>query len=105
MRISQNETAHKRNLFILINKLIKHQYELFVIYLYLYIYQKHGLLWWFSRKESACSAGNTGSISGQEDPLEEEMETHSSTHAWEIPWTEESGQATVQGVAKESDMT
>ena len=26
---------------------------------------------------------------GQEDPLEEEMATHSSTLAWEIPWTEE----------------
>ena len=27
----------------------------------------------------------------QEDPLEREMVTHSSTLAWEIPWTEESG--------------
>ena len=26
-----------------------------------------------------------------EDPLEEEMATHSSTLAWEIPWTEETG--------------
>ena len=26
---------------------------------------------------------------GQEDPLEKEMATHSSTLAWEIPWTEE----------------
>ena len=28
---------------------------------------------------------------GQEDPLEKEMETYSSTFAWEIPWTEEPG--------------
>ena len=28
---------------------------------------------------------------GQEDPLEEEMATHSSIHAWKIPWTEERG--------------
>ena len=28
---------------------------------------------------------------GQEDPLEEEMATHSSILALEIPWTEESG--------------
>ena len=28
---------------------------------------------------------------GQEDPLEEEMATHFSTLAWEIPWTEEPG--------------
>ena len=27
----------------------------------------------------------------QEDPLEEEMATHSSILAWEIPWTEEPG--------------
>ena len=26
---------------------------------------------------------------GREDPLEEEMATHSSTLAWEIPWTED----------------
>ena len=26
---------------------------------------------------------------GQEDPLEKEMEIHSSTLAWKIPWTEE----------------
>ena len=28
---------------------------------------------------------------GQEDPLEKEMATHSSIHAWEIPWTEVPG--------------
>ena len=28
---------------------------------------------------------------GREDPLKEEMATHSSFLAWEIPWTEESG--------------
>ena len=28
---------------------------------------------------------------GWEDPLEEEMATHSSILAWEIPWTEEPG--------------
>ena len=28
---------------------------------------------------------------GREDPLEKEMATHSSTHAWKIPWTEEPG--------------
>ena len=27
----------------------------------------------------------------QEDPLEEEMATHSSVLAWRIPWTEEPG--------------
>ena len=28
---------------------------------------------------------------GQEDPLEEEMVTHSSTLTWRIPWTKEPG--------------
>ena len=28
---------------------------------------------------------------GQEDPLEEEMPTHSSILAWRIPWTEQPG--------------
>ena len=26
---------------------------------------------------------------GQEDPVEKEITTHSSTFAWKIPWTEE----------------
>ena len=42
---------------------------------------------------------------GREDPLEKEMAIHSSTLAWEIPWTEEPGGATVHGATKESDMT
>ena len=36
----------------------------------------------------------------REDPLEEEMATHSSILAWRTPWTEEPGGATVNGVAK-----
>ena len=32
---------------------------------------------------------------GQEDPLEEEMATHFSILAWEIPWTEEPGRQRV----------
>ena len=28
---------------------------------------------------------------GKEDPLEEQMATHSSILAWKIPWTEEPG--------------
>ena len=38
---------------------------------------------------------NTGEIRvqslGREDPLEEEMATHSSIIAWRIPWTDEPG--------------
>ena len=36
-------------------------------------------------------AGGTGSVPGGEDPLEEEMEGHSSIIVWRIPWTEEPG--------------
>ena len=41
---------------------------------------------------------------GWEDPLEKEMATHSSTLAWRIPWTEESGRLQSMG-RKESDTT
>ena len=41
---------------------------------------------------------------GQEDPLEKKMAPHSSTLAWRIPWTEESGGHSPWG-RKESDTT
>ena len=34
---------------------------------------------------------------GWEDPLEEEMATHSSIFAWKIPWTEEPGRLQFMG--------
>ena len=37
---------------------------------------------------------------GQEDPLEEGMETHSSIFAWRSPWTEEPGE--VQFIGSQS---
>ena len=40
-----------------------------------------GLPRWLCDKESACNAGDTG----QEDPLEKEMATHTSILAREIP--------------------
>ena len=42
-------------------------------------------------EESACIAGDLGSILGLGSPLEEGMESHSSVLAWRIPWTEEPG--------------
>ena len=35
---------------------------------------------------------------GQEDPLEKEMATHSSTLAWRIPWREELGRLQSMGL-------
>ena len=51
-------------------------------------------------KESACNAGDMGSIPGLEDPLEEGMATHFSVLAWRIPMDRRAWQATVHGVAK-----
>ena len=59
-----------------------------------------GLTWWYSGKESACSAGEPGSIPGLENSLEEKMSTHSSILAWEIPWTEEPGGLQFMGLQR-----
>ena len=40
-----------------------------------------------------------GSLGG-EDPLEEDVATHSSILAWEIPWTEEPGGLQSMGLQK-----
>ena len=37
---------------------------------------------------------------GRDDPLEEDMETHSSILAWRMPWTEEAGGLQSMGVSK-----
>ena len=51
-------------------------------------------------KESACNAGELGSIPGLGRSPEEGMATHSSILAWRIPVDGEAWQATVCGVAK-----
>ena len=51
-------------------------------------------------KESACNAGDLGSIPGSERSLEEEMATHSSILAWEIPWTEEPSRLQSMGLQR-----
>ena len=40
------------------------------------------------------------SLVAQEDPLEKEMATHSSTLAWKIPWTEEHGRLQSMGLQR-----
>ena len=55
---------------------------------------QRGLLRWLSGKGSTCNAGGAGDaglIPGSEDPLEEDMATHSSIPAWSILWAEELG--------------
>ena len=46
---------------------------------------------WLCGKESACNAGDMGSIPELGEPLQKEMATHSSIFVWEIPWREEYG--------------
>ena len=41
--------------------------------------------------------GRPGFYMSQEDPLEKELEAHSSILAWEIPWTEEPGRLQSKG--------
>ena len=53
---------------------------------------------------SSGDARDAGSIPGQEDPLKEEMATHSIILAWKIPWTEEPGRRHSMGL-QELDMT
>ena len=42
-------------------------------------------------EESACNAGDPGSIPGSGEFLEKGMATHSSILAWKTPWTEAPG--------------
>ena len=50
-----------------------------------------GLSCWLSGRESACMQETQVPSLSQEDPLEEDMATHSSILAWRIPRTEEPG--------------
>ena len=63
----------------------------------------YGLPRWLSGKDSPANAGDTEicvQSLGQKDPLEQEMETHSSILAWENSMERGAWRATVHGVAK-----
>ena len=51
-------------------------------------------------KESSCIAGDSSLIPGSGRPLEEGMAIHSSSLAWKIPWTEESGRLQSKGLQR-----
>ena len=55
-------------------------------------------------QQSACNAGDPGTIPGSGDPLEKEMAPHSNIRAWRIQWTEEPGGLQSMGL-RESDTT
>ena len=51
--------------------------------------------------ESTCQEGDTGLIPGSgRSPGEGKMATHSSILAWEIPWTEDTGELWSMGSEK-----
>ena len=51
-------------------------------------------------KVSAYNVGDPVQSLGQEDPLEKEMATHSSIHAWKTLWTEEPGRLQSMGLQR-----
>ena len=61
-------------------------------------------------QETTCNAGDgglvpgSGTSPGQVDPLETKLATNSNILAWEIPWTEESGELHSM-VSQEKDTT
>ena len=56
-------------------------------------------------KNQPANAGDLGLIPGLGDPLEKEMATHSSTLAWEIPWTEEPGRLQPMGSQSQTGLS
>ena len=51
-------------------------------------------------KNLPANAADMGWSLGWEDPLEEEMGTHSSILAWRIPWAEEPGRLQPVGLQR-----
>ena len=49
---------------------------------------------------NAGDAKDAGSIPGLEDPLEEDMATHSSILVWKVPWIEEPGRLQSMGLPR-----
>ena len=64
--------------------------------------------WWLSGREPSTGGGDAVQETketwarslGWEDPLEEEMATHSSILAWRIPWTREPGSLQSMGLQR-----
>ena len=59
-----------------------------------------GLLRWLMVKNPPSTQKTRIQSLGQEDPLKEEMATHSSSLAWRISWTEEPGELQSMGDRK-----
>ena len=72
--------------------------------------QTRALLWGASQMVLVVKnpPANTGEMwvqsLGREDPLKEEMATHSSIIAWRIPWTEEAGRLQFIGLQSQTQL-
>ena len=65
--------------------------------------QSMGLPQWLSNKEATYNVRDTGDVSwslGGEDPLEEDMATHSGIPAWRISWIEKPGRLQSMGLQR-----
>ena len=67
------------------------------------IYTIYGFPRWLCGEEPAFQCRRHG-LCPWEDPLEEEMATHSSILAWRIPWTEEPDRLQSKGSQKRHDL-
>ena len=72
--------------------------------MFTYIYGSFGGFLVTHGKQSSCQGRKCEFISFVREPIEQEMATHSSILACEIPWTEEPGGLQFSG-HKDSDMT
>ena len=78
-----------------------HQYLLFLVFLIRAILIDIRPPWWIQSVKNLPAMQETWvQPLGWGDPLEKGMPTHSSVLAWEIPWREEPGLATVHGVTR-----
>ena len=75
------------------------------LFLFLSMASQRGLPWWFSGKESACSARDVGPIPGSGSSPGERNGKPLQYSCLGNPIDREAWQATVYGVAKESNIT
>ena len=67
---------------------------------YSWLWAGFGLPWWLNGKESACIAGDLGSIPGSERSPGKRNGTHSGILAWRIPGTEKPGRLQSMGLQR-----
>jgi len=60
-----------------------------ILFIYIYINVLNRPPWWLSSKDPPATQETWVQSLGREDPLEEDMTTHSSIPAWRNPWTKE----------------